>query len=280
MVREMEKPDTPLPDPGAMTVADYAQISRRFLEHFPIEARKENRLQASEKVWGAVSHAISAVAEQNDWPHGNYGLKKKVAEQIGVELAEADPAVPTTEADRDAYVNNIILQPYAEAYALHINFHENTMGLQGIKKSEAVAAGLIETLNQFRENGGSSEYIPQYEADQERVALLKRTSTKPRDYRRDYPIGVPVKWNNGHTGGSGGGVPAGKSPSPKSPSPTALRRRERDEGDTVVEPVRGKSPRRRRKEPQAAAAAQSSRPGRERRQVIKPRPAAQRQSRR
>ena len=264
-----------------MTVADYAQISRRFLEHFPIETRKENRLQASEKVWGAVSHSISAVAEQQGWPHGNYGLKRKVTEQVGVELAEADPTVPKTEADRDDYVRNNIISLYDEAYALHINFHENTMGLQGIEKSEAVAAGLIEKLNQFRENGGSSQYIPQYEADQERVAFLKRTSTRKRDYTRDYPIGKPVKWNNGHTGdsdGSGGGVPTDSSP-PNKPSPLTLNRRGQ-RTTTPVEPGAGERPRRqRRQEPTAPAQGKTAvGRGKERRQVIKPRAAAQRQS--
>ena len=39
----------------------------------------EDHLQASEKLWGAASHALIAVAQQRNWPHGSHRALKKAA---------------------------------------------------------------------------------------------------------------------------------------------------------------------------------------------------------
>ena len=63
------KPQTPLPPVGEDDEKAHAQISVRFTEHTVIEIENEKRLQASEKVWEKVAHALKAVAEQRGWEH-------------------------------------------------------------------------------------------------------------------------------------------------------------------------------------------------------------------
>ena len=68
MVREMERPNTPLPEPGFTPPAEHIQIRHRFWEkHRPIEMGKRNRWQASEKIWGSVAHAVNAIAKDRGW---------------------------------------------------------------------------------------------------------------------------------------------------------------------------------------------------------------------
>ena len=85
MVTKPKVPETPLPKPGTHDQAAHSQISRRFQEHATIEINKGNRLQASEKVWASVSHAVKAVAEKRGWKHNGHGLIKDVAVQLGKE---------------------------------------------------------------------------------------------------------------------------------------------------------------------------------------------------
>ena len=211
MVRKKAVPDIPLPPAGDMTPAQHAQISRRFLEHFHIEKRKGNRLQASEKIWGAVSHAISAVAAERGLKHGNYFEKQNVARQIGVELAEAATSSQVPVEKRDSLVDNFLL-PYERAENLHRNFHENKRTWPDIDGGQVLAAKFVEELDNYREKG-YSEFTPRNEYDSQRWAMLNGHSSKKRDALARYPLErtINLDWRrpDGDDDGSGGGVPAG-----------------------------------------------------------------------
>ena len=60
---------TPLPLPDSNDVDDHIAISRRFIDHARDELDRGNRLQASEKIWGAAAHALKAIAIQRGWNH-------------------------------------------------------------------------------------------------------------------------------------------------------------------------------------------------------------------
>ena len=47
-----------LPEPGAATVEDRVQISRRFIQQAPGELERGDRLQATEKIWGALAQML------------------------------------------------------------------------------------------------------------------------------------------------------------------------------------------------------------------------------
>lgn len=58
----------PLPPPKQVqSPDDHMQISPRFLEHAWDELSKGERLQASEKVYGAVGHALAAIGKERGW---------------------------------------------------------------------------------------------------------------------------------------------------------------------------------------------------------------------
>ncbi|MCY3603464.1 MAG: hypothetical protein OXH12_10340 [Chloroflexi bacterium] len=60
----------------------YAGLSLRLLGQAQEEFDKGDRLQASEKAWGAAAHAMKAAAERRGWNHHNHGLLFLVAAQL------------------------------------------------------------------------------------------------------------------------------------------------------------------------------------------------------
>ncbi len=109
MVTKQKEPNTPLPDPGQHDMAAHRQMSKRFEEHTSIEISKGNRLQASEKIWASVSHAVKAVAENRGWSHNGHGLMKDVAVQLGKEQDKA----------------SLYRKHFRVVEGMHQNFYEN-----------------------------------------------------------------------------------------------------------------------------------------------------------
>ena len=63
----MTQPISALPEPGAQSPDDLAAISHRFAAHSKEALCRGDRLQESEKVWGAVNYALKAIAMQRGW---------------------------------------------------------------------------------------------------------------------------------------------------------------------------------------------------------------------
>ena len=60
----------PLPEASSNQSPDeHMQISRRFIEHAREELAKGERLQASQKIWGAEQHALTAVGKEEGLAH-------------------------------------------------------------------------------------------------------------------------------------------------------------------------------------------------------------------
>ena len=106
----MDDLNTELPDPGSASSEDYAAISRRFAAHARDELSLGNRLQASEKVWGAANYALKAVAVQRGWRHRGQRNVFAVADQLAA------------ERNRPAFKEYLIL-----ARGIHYNFYENDL---------------------------------------------------------------------------------------------------------------------------------------------------------
>ena len=121
----------PLPPPGASDTEDYAAISHMFLTHAKDELSRGNRLQASEKVWGAANYALKAVAAQRGWRHG--GQRNVFA--IAYQLAE--------ETNRRSFRQHLLA-----ARAIHYNFYDNDLDEDyveaGIEDVEEYVADLDE----------------------------------------------------------------------------------------------------------------------------------------
>ena len=65
-----------------MLTNDHAAKALEFLAQSDAEFAEGNRLQASEKLWGAATHAIMAAAQQRGWRHGSHRALKEAAEQL------------------------------------------------------------------------------------------------------------------------------------------------------------------------------------------------------
>ena len=65
-----------------MLTDDHAAKALDFLAQSDAEFDAGDRLQASEKLWGAATHAIMAAAQQRGWRHGSHRALKEAAEQL------------------------------------------------------------------------------------------------------------------------------------------------------------------------------------------------------
>ena len=67
---------------------DHVSTALRFLEHSDREFAAGDSLQGSEKIWGAVSHAVMAVAMQRGWDFGKYSARKAAVNRLAAEYGE------------------------------------------------------------------------------------------------------------------------------------------------------------------------------------------------
>ena len=100
-----------------------------MLAHAQEMIDKGDRLQASEKIWGAVAHAVKAVAAERGWPYNHHAdggvIIDYVAERVG------DPEMAPLF---DSIEN------------LHRNFYEDTYSLPRIRQRLERAKRLISLL--------------------------------------------------------------------------------------------------------------------------------------
>ena len=108
---------TPLP-PGASSPEDRMVIIRRFIRQAREELERDDRLQASEKTWGAMAHALKAIAQIRGWRHRSHNCVLDVGRQIGMEYNFPDIIIATEYAN-----------------SLHQNFYENNDNAEVIERT-------------------------------------------------------------------------------------------------------------------------------------------------
>lgn len=72
-----------------MQTKDHLKTARGFLAAADKDFACGDRLKGSEKLWGAASHALIAVAQQRNWPHGDRRALKKAAQSLADETGDA-----------------------------------------------------------------------------------------------------------------------------------------------------------------------------------------------
>ena len=60
----------------------YAELSRQYISRADEYLRVGDRVQASEKGWGAVAEAIKSIAEQRGWNHQGHRLLDDIVLQF------------------------------------------------------------------------------------------------------------------------------------------------------------------------------------------------------
>ena len=112
----------------------YAQLSRQYIERADEYLRVGDRVQASEKGWGAVAEAIKSIAEQRGWNHGGHRILDDVASQLSTEWSRPD-----------------LKLLYDAIQKLHINFYEDSMELDDIATSITGAKTLLGEMEILRQ---------------------------------------------------------------------------------------------------------------------------------
>ena len=119
-----------LPEPGSATVEDRVQISRRLIQQAPGELERGDRLQATEKIWGALAQMLKAHGQQRGWMNmGSHRTVGRIAQQLAAE-----------------YDNGEILNAYIAADNGHRNFYDNEMSPPEIADIITVVAGVLPRL--------------------------------------------------------------------------------------------------------------------------------------
>lgn len=119
-----------LPEPGSATVGDRVQISRRLIQQAPGELVRGDRLQATEKIWGALAQMLKAHGQQRGWLNmGSHRTVGHIARQLHLEYDEIDVASAYIAADNG-----------------HRNFYDNEMSPAEIEDIITVVANVLPEL--------------------------------------------------------------------------------------------------------------------------------------
>ena len=111
----------------------YAELSRQYIQRADEYLRAGDRVQASEKGWGAVAEAVKSIAEQRGWNHWGHHLLNDVAFQLSEEWNRHDVRILFDAMEK-----------------LHINFYEDNMGPDAIAASVSDAKTLLSELESLR----------------------------------------------------------------------------------------------------------------------------------
>ena len=152
------------------TPADHVVMSERFLDHAQEELDKDSRLQASEKVWGAVTHALKAIAEKRGWQHSSHESSNLIVEQLGREFNRSQQF--------EAWFDNVEM--------MHLNFYKNNRYPDRIQRSINNAEKFVAELDRIR-NEMPQEVEVKNKAEQQRLGRLLGISKKRLD--RVIPVG-------------------------------------------------------------------------------------------
>lgn len=90
--------------------------SRRLIRHAEDELDRDDRLQASEKAWGAVAHYLKVIADQRGWQYRGHADAHRVARALAEEQG-----------------NQSIYNLFGAANQLHINFYLDAKSSESIR---------------------------------------------------------------------------------------------------------------------------------------------------
>ena len=74
-----------------MSSAEHSQVARDFLTASDEEFARGDNFQGAEKLWGAASHAVMAVAQEKGWRHDTHRTLKNAAIHLATE--REDPLI-------------------------------------------------------------------------------------------------------------------------------------------------------------------------------------------
>ena len=93
-----------------MTSEEHINTAKQFLADSDREFLDGDELQASEKLWGAASHAVMAIAEQRGLPYRNHKELKILTQRLA-----------------DEYEDPFLRSGFSIAEKFHANFYHGFM---------------------------------------------------------------------------------------------------------------------------------------------------------
>ncbi len=99
------------------------------MEHAEQELAKGDRLQASEKAWGAVAHQLKVIAEQRGWKYERHSQVYGIVERLATEQG-----------------NQQLRKLFPVAVGLHQNFYADVIPLRQLKYEIGMAKELLDML--------------------------------------------------------------------------------------------------------------------------------------
>ena len=108
--------------------------SEKLMQHAFEELAKGERIQASEKAWGAMAHTLKAIADERGLTYGTHNQAGEVLYEILKEVTD-----PTRRS--------LIMGGFAIAADLHRNFYEDVHLRERIDLELGEVQGAITLLN-------------------------------------------------------------------------------------------------------------------------------------
>ena len=108
----------------------HARYSDHLPNHGETMVARDDRLQASEKIWGSVVHKLKEVAERHGWQNESNEDLTRIARYLSV-------------VSRDSAITG----QYRDARSFHANFFEDEYGNDELKEGVELADELTERLD-------------------------------------------------------------------------------------------------------------------------------------
>ena len=116
--------------PERVPIEPHTTPSRRLMEHAEEQLVKGDRLQASEKAWGAVAHQIKAIANRRGWKYDKHVQAYGIVERLA------------NETENPQKVRDL----FAIANGLHKNYYIDATSLSQIEYEVGRVKSLLEIL--------------------------------------------------------------------------------------------------------------------------------------
>ena len=127
-------------------IESHAVHSERLMRHAWERLEQGDRLQASEKCWGAVAHALKAVSQRYGWRHRTHAHNNAVAAHLS-DLASDD----------------MIYVLYSAAEALHVNYYDDVKPLDEIRRILSATEDLLRRIADAVQRIGANPPAPSYD---------------------------------------------------------------------------------------------------------------------
>ena len=137
---------------------DHIQIARDFLQHSDQEFEACDPLQGSEKLWGAASHAVTAIARQRGWAFSKYNhhLGTGPIHRSPADMAVWGDVLSRNAVDRlaEEYNDRVLSLGFSVAQKFHANFYHDSMEDDEIERDRPMVHEFVyRILNMANEAG-------------------------------------------------------------------------------------------------------------------------------